>query len=171
MRALTLAAALALTAFAQTAAAATVTIGPVAFSPEFAEELRDDLGEREGLYLQNEVSRKVAEALTSAGAQLGPGGELSVELTIVDADPSKPTFEQLRQRVGLDYGRSVSLGGADLAAVIRASDGQVLAEVQHDYRPPELFDPAPPLTTWEDANRAIRGFARKVADAYSANAR
>lgn len=159
------------TALAQTAAAETVTIGPVAFSPEFEESLREELGEREGLYLQNEIARQVARELAEAGAALGPNGALTLEITLIDADPNKPTLEQLSDRPGLDYSRSISVGGAELRGVLRNANGQVLAEIDHEYNSVDLFQAATfALTTWQDAQRAIRGFARKAADAYAAQA-
>ena len=171
MRAFIPFAALAALAFAQTAAAETVTIGPVAFSPEFDETLREDLGEREGLYLQNEIARYLARELTEAGATLGPNGALTLEITLIDADPNKPTFEQLSAQPGLDYSRSISVGGAELRGVLRNANGQVLAEIDHEYRSVDLFQAATfALTTWQDAQRAIRSFARKAADAYEAQA-
>lgn len=169
MRAIIPLAALLALAFAQTASATTVTVGPVAFSPEFQEELNEELGEREGLYLQNELSQHVAEALAGAGAQLGPGGQIFIDLTIIDANPNKPTMQQLVNQPSLDYGRSISLGGADLRAVIRRASGEVIAEVEYDYETPTLNDAYVGLTTWADANRAIRRFARRVADAYAAS--
>ena len=161
-------AALAALAFAQTAAAATVTIAPVTFAPEFQPKLEEKFGSREGPYLQRAVTDIVTDALSRAGAQVGPGGNVTVEVTVNDAAPTRPTMLQLNQ-VGLDYSRSISTGGADLHAVLRGADGHVITEVNHRYFSPSLND-AIVAGTWSDANHAIHLFAERVAAAYRANA-
>ena len=171
MRVLTPLAAFAALAFAQSAAAATVTVAPVAFSSEFQTALTDDLGPREGVYLQERVEIAVARALERAGAQIGPGGDITVETSIIDADPNRPTLEQTAARPGLDSIRSFSIGGAELHAVIRDSSGQTIAEVTHRYYSPSLSYVFQPTGQWADAQRAISGFAAKVAAAYRESGR
>lgn len=161
-------AALAALAFASSAAAATITVAPVAFSPEFQTSLSEDLGEREGAFLQERVERAVTRALQSRGAQVGPGGQYTVEVSILDADPNRPTMQQAADTPGLDTIRSYSIGGAELHAVIRAAGGQQVAEVSHRYYSPSLEWVMFPTDSWSDANRAINTFARKVADEVSA---
>jgi hypothetical protein len=158
---------LAALAFAQSAAA--VTVSPISFSPEFETELSEDLGEREGVVLREDVERAVANALAARG--VSASGSDTIEITIVDAQPNRPTLEQLSDRPGLDYIRSVSIGGAELRGVIRSSSGDVDAEVEHRRYNQSLdeFHGFPPAGTWSEARRAIRRFANKVADAYVAH--
>lgn len=158
-------------AFAQAAQAAPVTLAPISFSPEFQTELNDELGAREGEFLQRNVSEAVGRALAERGATLSEGAPVRVEISIVDADPNRPTMQQLADTPGLDAFRSISIGGAELHAVLRGADGQVLSEVTHRRYNYSLDDAIPPATTWTEARRAIRQFANKVADAYVANAR
>jgi hypothetical protein len=152
-------------AFAQTAAAAPV-IGPVSFSPEFQAALDDDFGAREGVILQQFVSEAVGGAL----ARHGVSDNVTVEISIVDADPNRPTMQQLSDQPDLDAIRSISIGGAELHAVLRGADGQVVGEVSHRRYDMTLEDVFA-ATTWGSARQAIRQFAEKVADAYVANAR
>jgi hypothetical protein len=158
---------LAALAFAQGAAA--VTVSPISFSPEFETELSEDLGEREGVYLREDVETAVARALSARGVSAGSGGD-TIEITIIDAQPNRPTLGQLSARPGLDYIRSVSVGGAELRAVVRNASGDVIAEVEHRRYNHSLdeFHGIPPAGTWSEARRAIRRFAEKVADAYVA---
>ena len=72
MRVLLPLAALAALAFAQSAAAATVTLTPVSFAPEFQTLLEEDLGVREGAQLQRRVAEQVDEALARVGAEVAP---------------------------------------------------------------------------------------------------
>lgn len=155
-------------AFAPAALAGPVTLAPVSFSPEFQTALDEDMGAREGEVLREAVTEAVSSALARRGANLGPGG-IVVEIAILDADPNRPTMQQLVHTPGLDYGRSLSIGGAELSAVIRGADGAVISEVTHRRYNTDLTDAASfSLATWSEARRAIRQFAAKVADAYAA---
>jgi len=159
---------LAALAFVQNAAA--VTLSPIAFSPEFETELNDELGVREGEYLRSYAEQAVQDALTSRGVQVGSGGG-AIEIVIVDADPNRPTMQQLRDEPSLDPIRSLSIGGAELRAVLRGANGEVLTEVEHrryNSSIEELISMTP--STWTEARHAIRVFAARVADAYVANA-
>lgn len=166
MRALILAAA----AFAitQTAWAQPVAPEQISFSPEFQTALTEDYGEREGEILRRYVAEAVNDAIARRGVSTAGGP--TIELSIVRAEPNRPTMQQLADRPGLDPIRSISLGGAELRAVLKASDGTVLEEVQHRRFNHTLAELHGVATPWGEARRAIRGFADKVADAYVAHA-
>ncbi len=171
MRRLSVIAGLAAMALTQAAYAAPVTLAPISFSPEFQAELDTELGMREGPVLQRAISEAVGRELAERGATLGGGAPVTVEISIIDADPNRPTMQQLADTPGLDAFRSVSIGGAELRAVLRGANGQVLSEVTHRRYNYNLEDVVEASTTWSEARRAIRQFANKVADAYVANAR
>ena len=160
--------ALAALAFAQSAAA--VTIAPVSFSPEFETELNDELGAREGDVLREDVEGAVAAALARRGVTVGDGGG-TIEVVIVDADPNRPTWQQLSDEPSLDYIRSFSIGGAELRGVVRGANGEVLTEVEHSRYNTSITELGgmPPASTWFEARSVIRRFANKVADAYVAH--
>lgn len=162
---------LALTALSFAAAApaaAQVSLAPIAYTPEFQTTLEEDIGPREGEYLRGVVERSVTNALTRRGVSLSQGGPVTIEISIVDADPNQPTMHQTHENLSLDAGRSVSIGGAELHAVLRGADGQVLNEVHHRRYNHSISELLYPPGTWTEANRAINQFARKVADAYVA---
>lgn len=154
-------------AFGFAGAASAQTIQPVSYSPDFQEKLDDDLGVREGAYLSEALSRYVAEALEDRGLS---GRNVSIELSIVDARPNRPTFEQTMDRPGLDRFNSISVGGASLEGVIRNANGAVIQNVEHRYYSHDLWDARYNADTWGDARRAMRRFATKVADAVAAGA-
>jgi len=110
MRVTALLAGLTALAFSHAAFAANVNLAPISFSPEFQGALDDDLGAREGEYLSNAVNEAVSEALTARGATMGANG-LTIEIAIIDADPNRPTWQQLSNQPGLDGIRSISIGG------------------------------------------------------------
>lgn len=157
-------------ALAHTAAAAPVTLAPISFSAEFQSELEDEYGVREGDYLQQTVRDAVATELQRRGATLESAGALTIEIAIVGAEPNRPTMQQMSNTPGLDGFRSVSIGGAELRAILRDANGAVVSEVSHRRYNHSLADIGGATSTWTEANRAIRRFAVKVADAYEANA-
>ncbi len=152
-----------------TPALAGPVVAPVSFSPEFQTSLEEELGVREGETLRAEVTEAVNRALARRGVAAEQSGPLVIEISIVDADPNRPTMQQLAERPGLDSIRSLSIGGAELHAVLRGADGSVVSEITHrrynyDINDVANFSP----TTWSEARRAIRRFAERVADAYLA---
>jgi hypothetical protein len=158
-------------AFVPDVVAAPVSLAPVAVSAELQTSLDDDLGAREGEFLRSAVTRSVTAALARHGATMADGAPLVVEITIIDADPNRPTFEQLGDRPGLDWGRSISIGGAELHGALRGADGALISEVDHRRYSQSLIELTGAESTWSDARRAIRQFAEKIADAYVASAR
>ena len=158
-------------AFAQLAYASPVTLAPISFSTEFQAQLDAELGAREGDVLQRAVVDAVSRELAERGATLSEGAPVTVEISIIDAAPNRPTMQQLVDTPGLDAINSVSIGGAELRAVLRSADGRTLSEVTHRRYNYNLADVSGAATTWTEARRAIRQFANKVADAYVANVR
>ncbi|MBI1186592.1 MAG: DUF3313 family protein [Alphaproteobacteria bacterium] len=151
---------------ARPAAAGPISLPPAAYSDAFQEKLAEDYGEREGDYLREAIERALVRALARVGGQVSASPGVRIETTIIDARPNRPTFRQLNDRPGLDFGRSISIGGAELHAVLRGSDGRVLAEVDHRFFEHDIRNVLA-LTTWGDARRSIDRFARKVAAAYA----
>jgi hypothetical protein len=135
---------------------------PVSFSPEFQTALEEEYGPREGDYLREAVVRAIDAELARRGVS-NPG---SIEVTIIDAEPNRPTMQQLRDEPGLDPIRSISIGGAELRATLPGGEAVTHRRYNHS-----LADLVAPATTWTEARRAIRQFAVKVADAYIATPR
>lgn len=126
----------------------------VSYSPEFTEKLQDDYGVREGEYLSERVQRDLNRALKKAGIDVA-----RVEVTIVDARPSRPTFKQGGDTPGLDMFRSVSTGGMDLKGVAYTADGAPAGELAYKWYETDIRYAG--LTTWQDASRASDRFARR----------
>ncbi|HRE45226.1 MAG TPA: hypothetical protein PKY87_14815 [Terricaulis sp.] len=152
-------------ALALASAASAQTLETVSYSPAFQTELETELGLREGEYLSTNVSNAISAAIARRNVAPAP---IQIEVVIEDAQPNRFTMQQLRSRPGVDWMRSVSVGGAELRAVLRGADGAVLTEVEHSRYTTSLRDLFYEPMTWTDAQRAIRQFAEKVADAYVA---
>ena len=154
------------TGFAQ---AATVTVTPTVIGEKAQTKFDEKYGAREIAPLTDYLQRQVTRALEKAGADVGPGGALRVETTLVAAKPNKPTFKELGDRIGLDYMRSRSIGGADLSAKLIDASGRVVDQIDFRWYDSDLrwvMSEAP----WSGAETAIRLFAIKVADRYEQQA-
>ena len=145
-------------AILQTAAATEVA---VTYSDDFAEELSDNYGEREGETLTEEIIEDLDRAFAKVGVD-----PARVDITIVDAKPNRPTFEQLSSRPGLDSFRSISLGGMELVGTAYDADGNVIATQEYGWFENNLRDVVG-SGVWTDANRASSRFAKKMAEQIS----
>lgn len=150
-------------------AIAMIAAAPVAFAGEtriaFSEAMTEDLaktyGEREADTLKRDLQRALDRAMARKGVSLGA---MTVEATIVDAKPNKPTLRQLSDKPGLDYFQSISLGGADLKARILDADGKLVREVRYSWYEHDIRLVVG-SSTWTDAHRAMRRFATEVVEA------
>ena len=129
----------------------------VTYSDDFAEELTDNYGEREGETLTEEIIEDLDRAFTKAGVD-----PARVDIVIVDAKPNRPTLEQMSARPGLDAFRSISLGGMKLTGTAYDADGNVLVTQEYGWFESNIRDVLG-AGTWNDANRASRQFARRLA--------
>lgn len=130
----------------------------VTYSDDFAEELADNYGEREGETLTEDIIDDLDHAFSRAGV-----APARVDVVIVNAKPNRPTLEQLSDRPGLDAFRSISLGGMELTGTAYDADGNVLATQEYEWFENNIRD-AVGSATWTDANRASRRFAKKLAN-------
>jgi Protein of unknown function (DUF3313) len=170
MRLVSLAAAAALSlAFAGSAMAGPVVVKPLTVDAALQEKFETEYGTREITELQDALNRALTRELTARGGAISDSGPITIETTLVDARPSKPTLQQTLDRPGLDMMRSSSLGGAKLNVRFLAADGRVLNTFAYDWYETDLFT-SPALTTWHDARDALRRFAVKVANAYQQQA-
>jgi len=112
------------------------------------------------------VTDALSDALERRGAHSDSTAHLVVEVTLIDAQPNKPTFKQLGDTPGLDYFSSVSIGGAELNAILRGPDGEIVTEVSHRRFSYAIDDINLAGGSWSEARRAVRQFATRVARAY-----
>lgn len=129
----------------------------VTYSDDFAEELADNYGEREGEELTQDIVDDLERAFARAGVT-----PAKVDITIVNAKPNRPTFQQMRDEPGLDPFRSISIGGMKLTGTAYDADGNVLASQEYGWFENDIRDVIG-SGVWTDANRASRRFAKKLA--------
>ena len=112
------------------AMATDVTVG---YSQDFQDALEDDYGVKEGIYLAKNIEEDLMREFEKAGLDVD-----RVEVTIERAVPNKPTMKQLGDKPGLDYGRSVSIGGMNMSATAFDASGAELQLAVPDARFAEL---------------------------------
>ena len=155
MRIATLAAA----AFATLALAmpATAVTVEAKMSPEFQKKLDDDLGAREAKTLTDALTRKIDNAFTSAGVKAD-----HVVVTIEDAKPNRPTFQQVSDKPGLDSFRSISIGGARISGIAYDASGNEIGRFENKWYETDISN-AVTASTWTDARTSFDRFARRFA--------
>ena len=126
----------------------------VTYSPEFSEKLQDDYGMREGEYLSHEIQEDLTRELSKAKLDIP-----RIDVTIIKAQPNKPTFKQLGDTPGLDYGASKSIGGMKLSAVAYDADGNPTGDLTYKWYETDIRMAG--ISTWQDAQRASDRFSRK----------
>ncbi len=144
-------------AFVVSAPIAWATEIDVTYSDEMTEQFEDEYGVREEERLAQIVKDDLTRQLERRG--LKPA---RIEITILDAQPSRPTFEQLSDRPGLNFGLSFGFGGMTLDAAAFDADGREIDRLRYDRYANALTDIVGP-TVWFDASRASERFARKFA--------
>lgn len=132
---------------------------PVVRIGEPLEEKAREYGRADVEDLAGRLRDSLRRELDRVGLE-GEGGAM-LFVTLVDATPSRPTVEQLSRRPGLSA-QSVSIGGAEMTAVLRDAEGRELAAFRYAWTSPSIRDSAG-RATWGDARRAFSRFARQVA--------
>jgi hypothetical protein len=153
-------AATALATFALALPASALTV-EAKVSPEFQKKLDDDFGAREAKTLTESVSRKVTDVFTARGVNAD-----KVVVTIEDAKPNRPTFQQASEKPGLDVMRSISIGGARVSGIAYNASGQEIGRFDYNWYENDLRNVLA-SATWSDARTSFDRFARRFADKLS----
>lgn len=127
-------------------------------SDELQKKLTEDYGEREAEVLIEKLESKVRRELENSDASVD-----SIALTIVNAAPNRPTFNQMSERPGLDPIRSISLGGAKITGVAYDAAGTEIVDYTYRWFSRDL-NQVIGASVWWDANRAFSRFADRFVD-------
>jgi len=129
-----------------------VTIGP-----KLQAKARE-YGQRDLDQLRQELKTDVERAVARQG-RAGPGG-VRLDLEIVDAKPSRPTFAQMGHNPSLSM-RSVYTGGATIRGVEHGPRGE--RAISYSWYESDIRNERGSVT-WTDADRAFDMFARDYAN-------
>lgn len=145
-----------ITLVAASPAVAASPLVEVKIGPKLHEEAVQHLGVKEVDRLAADLKRHVERELGRTGALDGA----RVELTLVDAEPNRPTFRQLTDRPGLSY-ESFGVGGAKIEGKATAADGTI-TPIRYQWYESDIRY-ARDRVTWADADSAFGQFARRLA--------
>ncbi|RYD94555.1 MAG: hypothetical protein EOP61_21440 [Sphingomonadales bacterium] len=126
-------------------------------STAFQEKLKDDIGVREEKILTESLTKKVTRIFNERGIKAE-----RVVVTIEDAKPNHPTWEQASSKPGLDPMRSVSVGGAHVTGIAYDASGKEIGRYDYDWYESDLSNVIP-AATWSDAQTTFDRFARRFA--------
>jgi hypothetical protein len=129
----------------------------IEISTDLQTKIDKDYGAREANTLKQELQRSVDRSLK----KMGKSKVAFVDLTIEDAKPNKPTFQQLSKNTSLSYSSSYSTGGAKVNAKLFDESGALIGTVSHEYYSRGLNEVWSEFG-WADADRAFDGAARKI---------
>jgi len=127
-------------------------------SPAFQEKLKDDLGVREEKILTDRLSEKVTHVFNLRGVKAD-----RVVVTIEDAKPNRPTWEQTADKPGLDPMRSISIGGARVTGIACDASGKEIGTFEYKWYESNIANVIPGAT-WDDAQKTFDRFASRFAD-------
>lgn len=107
----------------------------------------EDYGPRELDRLRQDLGDAVSHSLGR-----NPNAPVSVRLVIEDAQPNRPTFDQLGRTPGLSL-RSIAVGGARVSGEARMPDGSI-RPIRYQWYETDISQEIA-ANTWSDADRAF----------------
>ena len=133
----------------------TVSSVEVSLSPELRKKAVETYGVRDVERLAVELRKDVEREMHRTGVLAG--GKL--ELVLVDARPSRPTFKQLGDTPGLSI-QSFGVGGAAIEGRAISVDGEV-TPVSYQWYETDIRE-SQYGATWSDAQYAMQRFATRL---------
>jgi len=118
-------------------------------------------GDRDIERLTERLESKIEKKFAQKGIEVSDTASTVLRITIEDAKPNRPTFNQLSKQPGLSF-QSFANGGAELEAELIAAGGESLGTMSYRYYENDIRY-ANRGSTWNDANRAFSRFASKAA--------
>jgi len=118
-------------------------------------------GDRDIERLTERLESKLEKKFAKKGIEVSDTASTVLRITIEDAKPNRPTFNQLSKQPGLSF-QSFANGGAELEAELIAAGGQSLGTMSYRYYENDIRY-AQNGGTWHDAHRAFSSFASKAA--------
>jgi hypothetical protein len=118
-------------------------------------------GDKDLNKLMADLEKWTARDLEKKGVEVDDNAQAVLKLTLVDARPNRPTFNQLSQQPGLDF-RSFAVGGAEIEGELFAANGTSMGKVSYEFYE-TFFDGGLQQATavWSDARRTMQRFSRR----------
>lgn len=139
----------------------------VRFSPAMQAAIDRIYGESEQAVLERTIGEQVGAALRGAGCN----GVAEVEITLLDARPTHPTDEQIKDNAALDRLRTHFLGGAAFSARLIDPAGHELKSLRYDWYADDDRHGSRAADPWGDVRLASQGLGSQLAHECRALAR
>ncbi|RKQ71221.1 uncharacterized protein DUF3313 [Litorimonas taeanensis] len=117
-------------------------------------------GEKDLSQLQDRLRKRLTERFDKAGLVIDENASMTLVVTIEDAKPNRPTFKQLSKEPSLSF-KSFGTGGAEVTGELIDAAGNSLGTADYSWFETNIRD-AQFGSTWSDAHRAFRSFAKKI---------
>lgn len=117
-------------------------------------------GEKDLNRLTQRLSDSITERLEKKGLRVDDNAPVTLIVTLDNAKPNRPTFNQMSKQAGLSF-RSVSVGGAEIKSELIDASGSSLGTADYKWYETDIRD-ASYGGTWQDAHRAINRYAKKI---------
>ena len=111
--------------------------------------------------LAERLERRMEERLLKSGINVSDDAAQTLQITLTDARPNRPTQRQLSKQSSLSM-QSFSRGGAAFEGELVSSTGETLGNLSYARYDSDIHE-AQFGSTWSGANRAIDWFAKKTA--------
>jgi len=118
-------------------------------------------GDRDIERLTERLKSKLEKKFVKKGIEISDTASTVLRITIEDAKPNRPTFNQLSKEPSLSF-QSFGNGGAELQAELIAAGGRSLGTMSYKWYENDIRY-AQYGGTWNDAHRAFNRFASKAA--------
>jgi len=119
-------------------------------------------GDKDIKRLTERLQSKIEKKFTKKGIEISNTASTILRVTLTDAKPNRPTFEQLSREPGLSF-QSFGNGGAKIESELIAAGGVSLGTMNYKYYETDIRDAARGSGTWMDAYRAFGRYSSKVA--------
>jgi len=118
-------------------------------------------GDRDIERLTGRLKSKLEKKFAKKGIEISDTASTVLRITIQDAKPNRPTFNQLSKEPSLSF-QSFGNGGAELQAELIAAGGRSLGTMSYKWYENDIRY-AQYGGRWNDAHRAFNRFASKAA--------
>jgi len=118
-------------------------------------------GDRAIAFLIEDMQDEIVEDFAKRGLTLSDTAPTLLRVTINEARPNRPTFNQLKEDSDLSF-QSFGIGGADVSAEFIAAGGSVIGTAEYDYYSSLNERPFGALGTWTDATRSFSRFSKNL---------
>ena len=122
-------------------------------------------GDKDLDLLKKRLQSKIEKRFSKKGIAISENASTILRVTLADAKPNRPTFEQQSRDVSLSF-QSIALGGAEIESELVTRDGRSLGNINYRWYENDIRD-ASFGSIWSDTYRAFDRYASRAAKALS----